>query len=55
VDASTGYVLWTHSDTGEAELWKVDPAAGSVSAIGSAGRSSSFGMGGPWQATDYAW
>jgi hypothetical protein len=55
VDATTGFVLWTRSDTGESELWQVDPSlAGTIPVLGSAALSSPSGSGGPWQATDYS-
>jgi hypothetical protein len=55
VDASNGYVLWTRSDTGQAELWKVDPGVdGAITVLGSAELTSPFGAGGPWHATDYS-
>ena len=55
VDASTGYLLWTRSDTGQTELWKVDPGLdGAITVVGSADLTSPSGAGGPWHATDYA-
>jgi hypothetical protein len=55
VDAASGYLLWTRSDTGQTELWKVDPSVdGSVTVLGTAGLTSPAGAGGPWHATDYA-
>jgi hypothetical protein len=56
VDATTGYVLWTRSDTGQAALWKVNPSSmstGTIAGVGSAYLHSSTGVGGPWQATSY--
>ena len=51
VDATTGYVLWTRKDTGQAALWKVDPGTGAL--LGSVYLMSQTGVGGPWQATSY--
>jgi len=51
LDVSTGYVLWSRSDTGAAALWRVDPSTGTV--LNSGYLSSATGVGGPWQATSY--
>lgn len=48
---TSAYVLWTRSDTGQAELWTIDPATGSK--LKSASLQSETGIGGPWQATSY--
>jgi hypothetical protein len=55
VDASTGYVLWTRSDTGQAILWKIDPSAmpGTIPVTSWAHLNAPTGVGGPWQATSY--
>jgi hypothetical protein len=56
VDESSGYVLWTRGDTGEAGLMKIDPgAAGTIPAIDWVNLTPSSGMGEPWLAADYAW
>ena len=53
------YVLWTHSDSGKAALWKLDPglASGSPSVIPLENSSylySANGIGAGWQATSHA-
>jgi hypothetical protein len=49
--ATTDYVIWTNSRTGQASRWKVNPATGSL--IGWDWISSSAGVGEGWAATDY--
>jgi hypothetical protein len=51
VDAATGYVLWTRSDTGQAALWKINPETGSVAS--GVWVPSAAGVGGPWQASSF--
>jgi len=55
VDAATGYVLWTRSDTGQAVLWKIAPGAvsGTIPVTSWAYLKTPAGVGGPWQATSY--
>jgi hypothetical protein len=55
VDASTGYVLWTRSDTGQAILWQVVPGdvSGTIPVTNWAHLHTPAGVGGPWQATSY--
>jgi YVTN family beta-propeller protein len=62
VNATTAYVLWTRADTGRAVLWQIDPgaAAGSPKVIpldagNVASLASTAGVGGPWQATSFAY
>jgi len=56
VDASTGYVLWTRRDTGQAILAQVNPSAmpGTIPIVRSAYLKSPSGVGGPWEATSYS-
>jgi hypothetical protein len=51
LDATTGYVLWSRSDTGRAVLWKVNSETGAI--VSSASLASRTGVGGPWLATGY--
>jgi hypothetical protein len=50
-DATTDYVLWTNSSTGQATRWKVAPATGAY--IGYDWISAPAGIGAGWQASDY--
>ena len=56
---TTGYVLWTRSDTGRAVVWSINPTtgAGSPRVIPRVGGFMSIwstaGIGGPWEATSY--
>jgi hypothetical protein len=50
-DATTDYVLWSNSNTGQAIRWKVDPASGSMT--GWSWISSSAGVGAGWFASGY--
>jgi hypothetical protein len=56
VDATTGYVLWTRGDTGQAILWRVVPGdvSGTIPVASWAHLKAPSGVGGPWQATSYA-
>jgi hypothetical protein len=51
-DATTDYVLWSNSKTGQAIRWKIDPASGSMT--GWSWITSSAGVGGGWFASSYA-
>ena len=51
VSDTSGEVLWTRSDTGQAALWTINPGTGAVVSgvyLGPAG-----GIGAPWQATSH--
>jgi hypothetical protein len=51
VDATTDYVLWTKSSTGQAIRWKVDPATAAISSWDWI--SPKPGVGAGWQASSY--
>lgn len=55
VDATTGYVLWSRSDAGQAILWKVAPGevSGTIPVESWEYVSSANGVGGLWRATGY--
>ena len=48
---TSGEVLWTRSDTGQAALWTINPGTGAVLSGVYLGPAS--GIGAPWQATSY--
>ena len=51
LSASSGKVLWTRNDTGQAALWTINPDTG---AVGSAVYvNGGVGIGAPWQAASY--
>ena len=49
--ASSGKVLWTRNDTGQAALWTIDPDTGAVSS--GVYVNGGVGIGAPWQAVSY--
>ena len=55
MSATEGYVLWTRSDTGKADLWQIDPSlpTGPSQLKRSVSLYSAAGVGAPWQATSY--
>ncbi|MBI5510577.1 MAG: hypothetical protein HY903_17610 [Deltaproteobacteria bacterium] len=54
-NATTGYVLWSRRDTGQAALWKVDPSkmTGVMTATASSVLHNTAGVGAGWLATSY--
>ena len=55
VSGTEGYVLWTRSDIGKANLWQIDPSlpTGPAQLKRVVSLYSAAGVGAPWQATSY--